>query len=248
MGGAPFCKVYCLTFQSRANPKTPFIYSTDYSIVHTMSHGQSRPNECKTYPSLKQMSIRRSIEMTNPLPCKQSPSFRTAHHDLDCLSQKNEFPQGNRARLYTEFNGSSPYHFGLDQYHPHPGQGDCKHSASKRLKAFIQSHSPPEKRDPEDQAGSMQYNVPCISVDSEEHHVKPTVLLSERIDDGQEVRSSPPHPHNEHFASMNSSDQLIHRLALPEDKSHLTALHCFVRRQCVYFFTATAEDVKGILL
>ncbi|KAL7470434.1 hypothetical protein ACHAXS_010662 [Conticribra weissflogii] len=204
-----------------------------------MSHGQSRPIECKRYPSLQQMSIRRSIEMTNPLSCKQS-----SYDDLDCPSQKDEFPKGNRARLYTEFNGSSPYNFGLDQYHPHPGQGDCKHSASKRLKAFSLTHSPPEKRDPEDQAGSMQYNVPCISVDSEEHHVKPTVLLSERIDDGQEVRSSPPHTHNEHFASMNSSDQLIHRLALPEDKSHLTALHCFVRRQCVYFFTATAEDVK----
>jgi len=34
-------------------------------------------------------------------------------------------------------------------------------------------------------------------------------------------------------------------LALPEDKRHLTELHCFVRRNNVYLFCADANEVGG---
>ena len=34
-------------------------------------------------------------------------------------------------------------------------------------------------------------------------------------------------------------------LALPEDKQHLTELHCFVRRHNVYLFCADADEVSG---
>ncbi|KAL7554185.1 hypothetical protein ACHAWF_017591 [Thalassiosira exigua] len=33
-------------------------------------------------------------------------------------------------------------------------------------------------------------------------------------------------------------------LWLPEDEQHLTDLHCFVRKHCVYVFSATSEDVE----
>jgi len=246
MGGAPFRKVYCLTFQSRDNPKTPFISSTDQCFIPIMSHGQSRPNECKRHPPLQHVSKLRTNQTTNTSSWELSLRFRTTDETLNISCRKDEFPRdgyaGNRARLYTEFNGSSPYNFGLNHDHPNLGQDDYEHSVSKRLKDFSQFHSSPEKRDPDDQAASVQYSVPCISVDSEEQHNKPAVLQSESIDDRQEAPSSP--PRNKPIASTNISDQQVHLLALPEDKSHLTALHCFVRRQCVYFFTATAEDVK----
>lgn len=248
MGGAPFRKVYCLTFQSRANPKTPYISSTDHCFIPTMSHGQSRPNECKRHPPLQHTSKLRTNQTTNPSSWEQSPRFRTTDETFEISSRMDEYPRngyaGNRARLYTEFDGSSPYNFGLNHDHPNLGQEDYEQSASKRLKDFSHFQFSPKKREPDDHAESLQYSVPCISVDSDEQHNKLAILLSESIDDRQEAPSSP--SRNKPFASTYCSDQQVHLLALPEDKSHLTALHCFVRRQCVYFFTATAQDVKGI--
>jgi hypothetical protein len=46
-------------------------------------------------------------------------------------------------------------------------------------------------------------------------------------------------------SSINSSTEHPRLLALPEDKSHLTALHCFVRRHCVYIFCAEAHEVDS---
>ena len=46
-------------------------------------------------------------------------------------------------------------------------------------------------------------------------------------------------------SSTNSSTiEHPHLLALPEDKSHLTALHCFVRLKSVYIFCAEAHEVN----
>eukprot|EP00956_Cyclotella_meneghiniana_P009879 scaffold13658_cov75-Cyclotella_meneghiniana.AAC.3 len=45
-------------------------------------------------------------------------------------------------------------------------------------------------------------------------------------------------------SSVNSStNDHPHLLALPEDRSHLTALHCFIRSDCVYIFCAEAHEV-----
>lgn len=46
-------------------------------------------------------------------------------------------------------------------------------------------------------------------------------------------------------SSTSSSEQHPLTLALPEDKMHLTALHCFVRSRCVYMFTAKEDEVDG---
>ena len=47
-------------------------------------------------------------------------------------------------------------------------------------------------------------------------------------------------------SSVNSStNDHPHLLALPEDRSHLTALHCFIRSDCVYIFCAEAHEVDG---
>lgn len=45
-----------------------------------------------------------------------------------------------------------------------------------------------------------------------------------------------------------SKDENPECLALPEDKRHLTELHCFVRRHNVYLFCADADEVGGKLL
>ncbi len=44
----------------------------------------------------------------------------------------------------------------------------------------------------------------------------------------------------------DSSDRL-HLLWVPEDKEHLTELHCFVRKYCVFIFSATKKDVGSEL-
>lgn len=42
-----------------------------------------------------------------------------------------------------------------------------------------------------------------------------------------------------------SSKQIPHLLWDPEDRQHLTDLHCFVRKYCIYIFSATHEDVES---
>jgi hypothetical protein len=46
-------------------------------------------------------------------------------------------------------------------------------------------------------------------------------------------------------SSISSTNNHPRLLALPEDTSHLTALHCLVRRRCVYIFCAEAHEVDG---
>lgn len=41
----------------------------------------------------------------------------------------------------------------------------------------------------------------------------------------------------------SSSGELPHLLYVPEDEEHLTELHCFVRKHCVFIFCATKKDV-----
>ena len=41
------------------------------------------------------------------------------------------------------------------------------------------------------------------------------------------------------------SKPIPHLLWAPEDKQHLTDLHCFVRKYCIYIFCATRQDVES---
>lgn len=50
--------------------------------------------------------------------------------------------------------------------------------------------------------------------------------------------------HDESSVNSSTNDH-PHLLALPEDRSHLTALHCFIRSNCVYIFCAEAHEVDG---
>eukprot|EP00804_Cyclotella_cryptica_P020095 CCRYP_014890-RA/>CCRYP_014890-RA protein AED:0.05 eAED:0.05 QI:2273/1/1/1/0.88/0.8/10/195/741 len=50
-------------------------------------------------------------------------------------------------------------------------------------------------------------------------------------------------PSNDDSSISTFTNEHPRLLALPEDTSHLTALHCFVRRHCVYIFCAKAHEV-----
>lgn len=148
----------------------------------------------------------------------------------------------NRYRLYTDSHGSdmSRLSNGFVQRPDHRGYPCVHDSTNTGYGNFTASHNGPPPLpilcQPTTECSSNRAvtatNIPNHQRSDSDDEGLPAVVSEEKtfFDD-----ASIDSPTNEH----------PRLLALPEDKSHLTALHCFVRRHCVYMFCAEANEVDG---
>ena len=170
----------------------------------------------------------------------------------------------NRPRLYTEFHGSELSSFDNGNFqtvHRTDYRGYTGVQDSKRLKTECSYRStsticPPVLSPPSISSRSpvgadttrtfessdRLTNVGSSSSRAAEYSSCP---LTHRRDEG--VAAVVSEPSNDDSSISTLTNEHPRLLALPEDTSHLTALHCFVRRHCVYIFCAKAHEVDGEL-
>ena len=159
----------------------------------------------------------------------------------------------NRPRLYTEFQGSDlQYGFnpGMNNmptqaaYHHHPSEYVYPEQEMKRRKFSNDSnstmmHEPNVHYYPNDREVQTPYYPPPQSEYGYQQLLdngssRPLMSIDSRNDESNSVASlSEDHPR---------------LLWLPEDQQHLTELHCFVRKRCVFIFSATSHDVHSKLV
>lgn len=153
----------------------------------------------------------------------------------------------NRPRLYTDFNGGSDLYqydngafeqqhdMNFQSYHP-SGEYDPYYQDRKRYKVDNSAsvHAPDYTLHP-----SMHHQAPCPPPNEYRggfqrlldvsNSIPPTILEEPSRDETNLVVPRDGHPNS---------------LWLPEDQQHLTELHCFVRKHCVFIFSASAYDVE----
>lgn len=161
--------------------------------------------------------------------------------DNDQLLEPRTFPDGfNRRRLYTEFNGAGqPNHFGPtntqvsypqasyygyfkteDESVPQGAHGGRYYEPGSSEVTYPQWVYPP----PSEHHGLIQQDRKRFK--TENGHVE---VCKPRLEDPRKLTSS----------------NQTHLLWIPEDEQHLTDLHCFIRKRCVFIFSATNQDVKS---
>ena len=164
-----------------------------------------------------------------PTAIEETGKFQQEHY-----SPPRMLPGGiNRPRLYTEFNGSDQYGFrptssprasyppGEHVYH----QGNKRHKVGPEAPSMMHTTSRLHPMDP-------RVYAPRPSSNFGFYHDNVNVCVT--ASDESEARPARP-----------NTDQHSRLLWLPEDKHHLTELHCFIRKHCVYIFPATSHDVDS---
>ena len=156
----------------------------------------------------------------------------------------------NRPRLYTEFQGSDlQYGFnpGMNNmptqaaYHHHPSEYVYPEQEMKRRKFSNDSnstmmHEPNVHYYPNDR----EVNAPYYPPQQSEYGYQ------QLLDNGSSRPLMPIESRNDESNSVASLSEDHPRLLwLPEDQQHLTELHCFVRKRCVFIFSATSHDVDS---
>jgi hypothetical protein len=145
----------------------------------------------------------------------------------------------NRPRCYTDFHGSDPSRLSdtliCQPVHRTDNRGYTVQDSSKRAKTeygyFATNHdSLPPLPPPHNPNGVSPFGLHNYQETNGTNVEGLSAVVSETFHDDSSINSSTEHPR---------------LLALPEDKSHLTALHCFVRRHCVYIFCAEAHEVDS---
>ena len=144
----------------------------------------------------------------------------------------------NRSRLYTDFPGSdmSRHSSGFVQRPDHRGYHCVQNSTH-----YISSQNGPQPLpivcQPITECSSNRANRAASAAPDHQRSLSndeslPAVVSEEKTFFDDSSINSPTSGHPK-------------LLTLPDDKSHLTALHCFVRRHCVYMFCAEANEVDG---
>ncbi|KAL7518504.1 hypothetical protein ACHAWX_003324 [Stephanocyclus meneghinianus] len=188
-------------------------------------------------------------------------------HDFSMQGHQLAYPpvqalqtESTRPRLYTEFHGSELSSFDNGNFqtvHRTENRGYSGVHDSKRLKTEcsyrstspiclpVLSPPPIPSRSPDGAAATRT----CESSDrrsktgSSSRRAAESVSCPHNHSRDEGVAAVVSEPSNDDSSISTLTNEHPRLLALPEDTSHLTALHCFVRRHCVYIFCAKAHEV-----
>lgn len=199
-------------------------------LTESQANRTSRMSSPSSYAQARPFARRLAVEEFDPVSLRRDPQpWYSPPRMMPPLGGPI-----NRPRLYTEFNGSNHYDFGPDLMHPQASLPYQDYEQdSKRYKVDDRSSVPARYLDP-----SFHHNVaphlPTGPPDRSFEQGSRQLFAAARESRHDEPISPPPddlsHPH---------------LLWLPEDKQHLTELHCFVRKHCVFIFPATSQDVDS---
>jgi hypothetical protein len=156
----------------------------------------------------------------------------------------------NRPRLYTEFHGSdAPSDFMCQPGHRSDNRDySGTQDTAKRTKTEYGYHSTPRDyhpplpppRYPHVESPDRKVAAAPSGTDNFYSRQREVQGLSAVVSEEKTVQD------DSSIKTVSSNGtQRPTSLALPEDNSHLTALHCFVRSHCVYIFCAEANEVDS---
>lgn len=192
-------------------------------------------------------------------------------HDFSMQGRQLAYPpvqalqtESTRPRLYTEFHGSELSSFDNGNFqtvHRTENRGYSGVHDSKRLKTECSYRStspiclpvlsPPSipSRSPDGAAATRtcESSDRRSKTDSSSRRGAESVSCQHNHSRDEGVAAVVSEPSNDDSSISTLTNEHPRLLALPEDTSHLTALHCFVRRHCVYIFCAKAHEVDGEL-
>lgn len=211
-----------------------------------MSHGQIPSISFKGQHSrtplkpITDYSANKMMSSPREAPTENFNFLKAAPHSVGIPFTK----ETNRPRLYTEFNGATLYHDGNElmhrqSYYNDELQPDRKRSKTENNNSFTVAREGHFHRHIDLQETNLSSSFNRTGGNDGNYtylnHEAPKieVVVSESSKDDASISSN-----NE------GQPQL---LALPGDKQHLTELHCFVRRHCVYIFCAKFDEVDGEL-
>ena len=160
----------------------------------------------------------------------------------------------NRPRLYTEFQGSDL------QYGFNPGVNNMPTEAAYHPGEYVYPDQERKRRKVSNDSNFTMMDEPNLHYysnhnDDREVHApyyppqKSEYGYQQLLDNGSSRPLMAIESRNDESNSLPSlSEDRPRLLWLPEDQHHLTDLHCFVRKRCVFIFSATSHDVESKLV